>query len=143
MYVHCFLFLFYNHTDTPSKLAVACAATKANHGCSTFCGYEAVYAGNDWICMPGAPRQELPFAMDTADVNEFCQLVAANSGCSDTCGFKWDTASGQCSLTASVIKESSHLRGRSEDEPIIGGSGKFRYQVTLHEIFTLGKICRF
>ena len=67
--------------------------------------------------------------MDTADINEFCHLVAANYGCSDTCGFKWDATSGQCSLAVSAMKIPS-LRGRSDTAPIIGGSGKFRYQVT-------------
>jgi len=112
--------------EKPSDLALACAATKANHGCSTFCGFEAVHAGDDWICMPGGPREDLPFVMDAADINEFCHLVGANSGCSDTCGFKFDAATGQCSLNVSPLKTPSRLRGT--DAPIIGGSGKFRYQ---------------
>ena len=87
--------------------------------------------------MPGGPRQDLPFVIDAADINEFCHLVGANSGCSDTCGFKWDAATGQCSLNASPLKKPSNLRGT--DAPIIGGSGKFRYQANIKSLyFVLG-----
>ena len=47
-------------------------------------------------------------------------------GCCDTCGYKWDN--GRC--TQGAVKSAFEARtiAGGESAPIIGGSGKFRYQ---------------
>jgi hypothetical protein len=118
---------------TSCLVAVASAALGADlsefcaqqtHGCSKVCGYEAVKAGSDYLCMPSSqPRMDFPFTMDKDDEAEFCQLVAGNHGCSDICGFKYDTVKGECTKTMSDQPSS-----KVGADPIIGGQGDFKYQ---------------
>eukprot|EP00039_Didymoeca_costata_P024499 m.10486 g.10486 ORF g.10486 m.10486 type:complete len:447 (-) comp4269_c0_seq2:187-1527(-) len=101
---------------------------KVNHGCCTFCGYEAVLAGDDFICMPsGVPHFPTDMGLEEDDQEEYCQLVAANHGCSDMCGFKFDLSSGTCRPVADIKSQPSKT-SQTTAAPIIGGQGKFRYQ---------------
>ena len=70
-----------------------------------------------------------PFTTATtaaADVLADCALVAANSGCSDICAYKFDVVAGGCRTTLSAIPAAAAALGK--DAPIIGGTGKYRYQ---------------
>jgi len=112
----------------PSEVAAVCAQAELNdnHGCSEQCGYKAVLAGDDYICLPEADRVAFPFTITEEDTEEFCEMVAANSGCSMICGFKFDSVQGECSKIVSPQPASDGRLGY--DAPIIGGTGKFRYQ---------------
>ena len=116
------LILFASALSLAAAAPDACAASIANHGCSAFCGYEAVKAADDWICLQSKSRLPFPFATSKADVEELCQMVAADHGCCDTCGFRFDA--GECRPVGSKPAESKPLGA----DPIIGGSGDFRYQ---------------
>lgn len=107
-------------------MATGCAKPDASSGCDTFCGYEPLKAGDDVICMPSGPTTEFPFAIDDDDKAEYCMLSAANSGCCEMCGYKWDSNKGHCTKTPTPQPGPSGKLGR--DAPIIGGSGKYRYQ---------------
>ena len=149
---------------------VGCEAAVANDGCSVFCGYEGVRAGNSSVCLPSslaATRPpNMPFGISPEDQAEVCDLVAAEYGCSVTCGFKvgikssvliglpgltpstqstntesvacvplqWSRNAGQCLHVSELAHEDArgslrkHGQTRDNDTPIIGGSGKYRYQ---------------
>jgi len=111
---------------TGFDMTTGCVEPKANHGCDSFCGYEAVKAADDWICMPSAPKTKFPFPLEDGDIQEYCALVAANSGCSDICAYKFDVVEGGCRTTLSAIPAAAAALGK--DAPIIGGTGKYRYQ---------------
>jgi hypothetical protein len=51
-------------------------------------------------------------------------MVAANHGCNDVCGYSWNEELGACSKVTSAPQPKKSLG----DAPIIGGSGKYRYQ---------------
>ena len=51
-------------------MTTGCVEPKANHGCDSFCGYEAVKAADDWICMPSAPKTKFPFPLEDGDIQE-------------------------------------------------------------------------
>jgi hypothetical protein len=108
-------------------IKTVCAESKANHGCSPFCGYDAVKAGDDLICLPSRSRTPFPFAVSDMDEDELCQMVAANNGCCETCGFTWDSQVGEC-VQAEAVKQAVEKARDPNADPIIGGSGKFRYQ---------------
>jgi hypothetical protein len=110
------------------NIKTACDESKANHGCSPFCGYDAVKAGEDFICLPSKSRTPFPFEVSTMDEDELCQMVAANNGCCETCGFTWDSHAGGCVQAEAVKQAVEKLATGSSADPIIGGSGKFRYQ---------------
>eukprot|EP00750_Incisomonas_marina_P003368 INCI13083.2.p1 GENE.INCI13083.2~~INCI13083.2.p1 ORF type:complete len:484 (+),score=60.15 INCI13083.2:184-1452(+) len=113
-----------------------CAAQSTNHGCSAFCGFEGTLAGEEYLCLPSASlkRPAFPFTITEEDRAEYCEMVAARHGCDDICGFKWDNNAGECRDADSVTNDlhtSDPQRPRKavgNDNPIIGGSGKFRYQ---------------
>jgi hypothetical protein len=110
---------------------VCTAQHKTSQGCSAFCGFESVKAGEDTICMPTAAHAPMPFEMPAEDQQEYCQLVAGNSGCDDICGYKWDATTRSCkhavSPAGAAAAEAVATRDLNAD-PIIGGSGNFRYQ---------------
>jgi len=53
----------------PSDVEAVCAQAELvdNHGCSQQCGYKAVLAGDDWLCMPEADRVPFPFTITEDD----------------------------------------------------------------------------
>ena len=111
----------------PTKEA-ACAAQQQSHGCSTFCGFQGVLAGKEYVCMPtNGQAADFPFPITDEDREEYCAMVAGSHGCDDVCGFKWDKQAGECRSQESVsdLPLENIPRG---DAPIIGGNGKFRYQ---------------
>jgi hypothetical protein len=63
--------------------------------------------------------------MADGDAEEYCELVANNHGCNDVCGYKWHAGAGECRKIAVPHTVADAPLG---DAPIIGGSGKFRYQ---------------
>ena len=103
-----------------------CAAHVDHHGCCQACGYEAVKAGDDYLCMPGNPTMDFPFILEKEDQAEFCSLIAVNNGCSDICGYKWDAAAGEC---RTILSEPTAAKeSKLSADPIIGGQGDFKYQ---------------
>ncbi len=117
-----------------SDLDEVCAVSKANHGCSAFCGFEPIFDGKSWFCYPGHKQYPFPTQLEQ-DRLDICTLVNANSGCSDTCGYKFDAEKGECSLTYDPAKAKPALR-RSKADPIIGGYGDFKYQVKASYMLT-------
>jgi len=124
---------------TPSTLTMASSLSLysvcselQNHGCSAFCGFEGVKAGNEFICLPSSTdRMEFPFDITSEDRAEYCEMVAAGHGCDDICGFQWDSDAGECRKRSNKHAHSATVDDnddKSNDDPIIGGSGKFRYQ---------------
>lgn len=108
-------------------MKTGCIAPANNFGCDSFCGFEAVKAAGDYLCMPMGERTPFPMYLDEDDQSEYCALVAANSGCADLCGYKWNSASGRCTLNAPAEPPQTESKlGR--DAPIIGGQGEYRYQ---------------
>jgi len=103
--------------------------TQDNSGCSAFCGYEATKAGQNFVCVPSNKYVAFPFKQSPEDQAEYCEMVAADYGCESICGFKWDPATQEC-REASQISRTASPGGEklSDDAPIIGGQGKFRYQ---------------
>eukprot|EP00037_Helgoeca_nana_P032083 m.412092 g.412092 ORF g.412092 m.412092 type:complete len:444 (-) comp28788_c0_seq1:134-1465(-) len=108
-----------------AEFAAACKAAAENHGCSAVCGFEAVKAGDDHICMPSGDPTPLSFANSKEDMAEYCSFVATKFGCCDTCGYKWDQAVGECVQEVTTPQPSVE---KVSDAPIIGGQGKYRYQ---------------
>jgi hypothetical protein len=94
-----------------------------NHGCDSYCGYSAVKAGNDFICLPEGSKA--PYPLDASDLDEYCDLVAGNGGCNDLCGYHWNADAGGCSSNAPAQPAK---KVNEDDAPIIGGSGKYRFQ---------------
>jgi hypothetical protein len=107
-----------------AELAAHCAGLESQHGCSPYCGYEAVKAGAEWICMPSGEIEAFPFPMADGDHDEYCQMVAATHGCNDVCGYAWDPVVAECRKELSAPVDVAPLG----DAPIIGGSGDFKYQ---------------
>jgi hypothetical protein len=110
-----------------SRTENVCKEQTDNHGCSAFCGFEGVLAGDEYICLPSLAGDlpAFPFELTSDDRAEYCDMVAASHGCDDICGYLWDSNSGECR------KEKSAFTAQNEKlstEPIIGGQGKFRYQ---------------
>eukprot|EP00040_Diaphanoeca_grandis_P025485 m.141220 g.141220 ORF g.141220 m.141220 type:complete len:439 (+) comp30169_c0_seq1:88-1404(+) len=56
---------------------------------------------------------------------EYCEIFPNSKACDDVCGFEFDVATQKCWIvgTQPVI-----ARSNGDAAPIIGGSGKFRYQ---------------
>ena len=54
---------------------------------------------------------------------EYCATFPASTVCRTECGFEFDAAAGLCKESGTVIGHSDGL-----SSPVIGGSGKFRYQ---------------
>lgn len=114
---------------TADSSASACAQASSSElrGCDPFCGYEAIKAGDDHLCLRSNPKvADFPLAMDTEDQEEYCALVAANYGCNNMCGYKWNSAAGECTPAGS--QQEQQQQEEVSDAPIIGGYGKFRYQ---------------
>jgi len=61
------------------------------------------------------------------DKEEFCEIFPSEPLCATECGFTFDDNTRRCT---SVLKANEPIiaRGSGLDAPIIGGSGKFRYQ---------------
>lgn len=84
--------------------------------------------------MPSASSPEeqvkFPFAITAEDRREYCDLVAAGHGCDDICGFQWDATAAECRRAETISDKAPETSStvRSDDDPIIGGQGKFRYQ---------------
>lgn len=123
-----FLVAFAGTAVAASSTADICAK-QDNHGCSAFCGYDGVLAGEEYVCIPGSDSPvDFPFEMPADDREEYCDMVAASHGCDDICGFSWDANAGECR------DESTRSSNKGTDskslgaDPIIGGQGKFRYQ---------------
>ena len=128
--------LFISAASVASSSALATSraevcATQDNHGCSAFCGFEAVLAGGEYICMPATSSMDtpgFPFAITDDDRAEYCEMVSARHGCDDICGFKWDDRAARCrsidAIAATAPKATLHGNSQSQ---IIGGQGKFRY----------------
>lgn len=68
----------------------------------------------------------MPRALTGDDQDEYCQLVAVNNGCADFCGYKWNAVQGECVKAAAAV--AAPAQNPLTTAPIIGGSGKFRYQ---------------
>lgn len=100
----------------------------ANHGCSAFCGFEGILAGTEYICVSSNKHKsvEFPFTISKTDRAEYCAMVTNAHGCDDICGYSWNEARGQCLKQESASQVGS--KNSARDDPIIGGSGKFRYQ---------------
>jgi hypothetical protein len=113
-----------------------CAAHAGNaalHGCDPFCGYEAVQAGDETLCMPmGKTFAPLPAGIAAAETDEYCAIVAANRGCNNMCGFAWDAGAAKCSTAPGAglqeAKFPSQVGRNTAADPIIGGQGAYRYQ---------------
>eukprot|EP00937_MAST-01D_sp_MAST-1D-sp2_P002207 g2207.t1 len=106
----------------------ACAELEKAQGCASYCGFEPVQAGKDVLCMPAKASGPFPITVLGEDREEYCALVAAQRGCNDACGYTWDAARGRCARDAAAAPAAAATARLGHDAPIIGGSGKFRYQ---------------
>lgn len=94
-----------------SPMKEACASSIANHGCSAYCGFDAVLAGQHYICLPSSVQTTAapsgPFGIDAADKEELCDLVSRDNGCDHLCGFAWSELDAECRPVSGGKKEAA------------------------------------